>query len=65
LLAAELGPHRDAKAVNAELLRCGVVANAVTATSLRFAPPVTVTESEIDEMADILTAVLAEDVGRT
>lgn len=65
LLAADLGPDRDAKAVNAELLRRGVVANAVTATSLRFAPPLTVTEAEIDEMADVLTAVLAEDVGRT
>ncbi|MFM7872738.1 MAG: aspartate aminotransferase family protein [Actinomycetota bacterium] len=65
LLAAELGSRRDAKAVNAELLRRGVVANAVTATSLRFAPPVTVTEDEIDEVADILTAILAEDVGRT
>lgn len=65
LLAADLGPDRDAKAVNAELLRRGVVANAVNATSLRFAPPLTVTEAEIDEMADVLTAVLAEDVGRT
>lgn len=65
LLAAELGSHRDAKAANAELLRRGVVANAVTASSLRFAPPLTVTEAEIDEMAEILTAVLAEDVGRT
>lgn len=65
LVAADLGPHRDAKLVNAELLRRGVVANAVTATALRFAPPLTVSDAEIDEMAGILAAILADGVGRT
>jgi acetylornithine/N-succinyldiaminopimelate aminotransferase len=58
LLAAELADGRDAKAVYSELLERGLVANAVTATSLRFAPPLTVTEAEIDEAVTIIAAVL-------
>lgn len=65
LLAADLGPERDAKAVNGELLRRGLVANAVNATSLRFAPPLTVSEAEIDEAVAIVASVLAEGVGRS
>ncbi|MGA0879481.1 MAG: aspartate aminotransferase family protein [Ilumatobacteraceae bacterium] len=65
LLAADLGPGRDAKAVNGELLNRGLVANAVNATSLRFAPPLTVSESEIDEAVGIVAAVLADGVGRS
>ena len=49
LLAAELADGRDAKIAYAELLAAGLVTNAVTATSLRFAPPLTVSEAEIDE----------------
>lgn len=64
LLAAELGPGRDAKAVNAEMLNRGVVVNAVNATSLRWAPPLTVSESEIDEAVTILAGVLADGVGQ-
>ena len=58
LLAAELG-GRDAKAVYAELLDRGLVANPVTATALRFAPPYTVTDDEIDEAITMLTEALA------
>lgn len=65
LLAADLGPGRDAKAVNGELLKRGLVANAVNATSLRFAPPLTVSEVEIDEAVGILAGVLADGVGRS
>lgn len=57
LLAAELG-DRDAKAVYAELLDRGLVTNAVTATALRFAPPFTVTDAELDEAVALLTEVL-------
>lgn len=64
LLAADLGPQRDAKVVNAELLSRGVVCNAVNASSLRMAPPLTVTEGEIDEVVTILAAVLAEGIGQ-
>ena len=58
LLAAELADGRDAKLVYSELLARGLVTNAVTATSLRFAPPLTVSESEIDEAVSIVGDVL-------
>jgi predicted acetylornithine/succinylornithine family transaminase len=57
LLAAELDGH-DAKAVNATLLERGLVANAVTPTAIRFAPPLTVSEGEIDEAVSIFAEVL-------
>lgn len=60
LLAAELASGLDAKVVNAALLEAGVVANAVTPTALRFAPPLTVTEAEIDEAVAIVGRVLEE-----
>jgi len=59
LLAAELDGH-DAKQVNAALLERGLVANAVTPTAVRFAPPLTVSDEELDEAVAILAAVLAE-----
>ena len=58
LLAAELADRRDAKAAYGELLERGLVTNAVTPTSLRFAPPLTVTETELDEAVAIVTEVL-------
>lgn len=64
LLAVEFGSQRSAKAVNDELLSRGMVANAVTATALRLAPPLTVTSSEIDEFATVLQSVLEDGVGR-
>ena len=59
LLAAELADGRDAKAVYANLLELGLVTNAVTPTSLRFAPPLTVTEAELDEAVAMIAEVLA------
>ena len=59
LLAAELGPTGDAKAAYAELLARGLVTNAVTPTALRLAPPITVTDDEIDEAVSLIAAVLA------
>jgi predicted acetylornithine/succinylornithine family transaminase len=59
LLAAELD-GRDAKAVNTALLERGLVANAVTPTAVRFAPPLTVSDEEVDEAVAILAQVLAE-----
>ncbi len=58
LLAAELAEGLDAKVVYGQLLAHGVVTNAVTATALRFAPPLTVSYDEIDEVVDVLSAVL-------
>jgi acetylornithine/succinyldiaminopimelate/putrescine aminotransferase len=58
LLAAELAPGLDAKAVYSALLAGGLVTNAVTGTALRFAPPLTVSPAEILEAAAIVRAVL-------
>ena len=58
LLAAELADGRDAKTVYSDLLAKGLVTNAVTPTSLRFAPPLTVSEAEIDEAVAIIADVL-------
>jgi len=63
LRAVELGLKRDAKAVYLELLNRGVVTNAVNATSLRLAPPITVSIAEMDEVVVAITQVLAEGVG--
>jgi acetylornithine/succinyldiaminopimelate/putrescine aminotransferase len=57
LLAVEL-QDADARVVAAELLRRGLVVNAVTPTALRLAPPITVTDAEITEAASLLAAVL-------
>jgi len=59
LLAAELSGERDAKAVYVDLLERGLVTNAVTATALRLAPPITVSEAEMDEAVDMVAAALA------
>jgi acetylornithine/N-succinyldiaminopimelate aminotransferase len=58
LLAAELADG-DAKAVQAECLRRGLVVNAVTPTALRVAPSLLVTDDELDEAVSIVAGVLA------
>jgi len=65
LLAADLGPGRDAKSVYLELLNRGLITNAVNATSLRLAPPITVSDAEIDEAVAIVASVLADGTGVT
>ena len=62
LLAAELQPGIDAKAVYTALIAKGLVTNAVTGTALRLAPPLTVSPEEIDEAVGIVTEVLQEFV---
>jgi predicted acetylornithine/succinylornithine family transaminase len=64
LLAAELDPavlERDdgAKGVQARLLEAGLVTNAVTPSALRFAPPLLVSDEEIDEAVAMVREVLA------
>ena len=59
LIAAELDSGRDAKAVADACLAAGLVVNAVTPTALRFAPPLLVTDAEIDAAVAILAGVLA------
>ena len=59
LLAAELGGGRESKDVYAALLADGLVTNAVTPTSLRLAPPLTVSDEEIDEAVAKIAKALA------
>ena len=58
LLAVELEPPLDAKVVANELLAAGLVVNAVTATALRLAPPLNVSDDHIDEAVAIIARAL-------
>ncbi len=60
LLAAELEPSHPAGEVATRCLEAGLVVNAVTPSALRFAPPLLVSDEEIDEAAAILGRVLQE-----
>ncbi|MFM2079051.1 MAG: acetylornithine aminotransferase [Actinomycetota bacterium] len=59
LLAVELDGI-DAKTVYLAALERGLVTNAVSATALRLAPPLTVSSAEIGEAVEILRTVLQE-----
>jgi len=59
LLAAELAPGLDSKAVATACLERGLVVNNVTPTALRFEPPLLVSDAEIDEALAILGKALA------
>jgi predicted acetylornithine/succinylornithine family transaminase len=65
LLAAELAADYDAAAVTRACLDAGVVVNAVTPTALRLAPPLNVTDDEIDEAVAIIGRVLADQADRS
>jgi predicted acetylornithine/succinylornithine family transaminase len=54
LLGVELVDGLDAKAVQLSLLHKGLVTNAVTATALRLAPPLNVSDAEMDEAISII-----------
>ena len=60
LLAAELGPAwRREGASTSPCSQRGLVTNPVTPTALRFAPPLTVSDAEIDEAVAMVAEVLA------
>jgi acetylornithine/N-succinyldiaminopimelate aminotransferase len=59
LLAAQLAEGLDARPVAAAALDAGLIVNAVSPSSLRLAPPLVVSDEELDEAVGILTAVLA------
>ncbi len=63
LIAAELDPGIDAKAVAQSCLDRGLVVNAVTPTALRLAPSLLVSDAEIDDavarVAQALNALVA------
>jgi acetylornithine/N-succinyldiaminopimelate aminotransferase len=58
LLAVELTPPADAKEIANRLLDAGLVVNAVTPTALRLAPPLLVSDDEIDAAVGLLDEVL-------
>jgi predicted acetylornithine/succinylornithine family transaminase len=58
LLAAELAAGIDARAVADACLGAGLVVNAITPSALRLAPPLLVTDDELDEATAILASVL-------
>ncbi len=60
LLGAQLVPGIEAAAAYRALLGRGLICNAVNADTLRFAPPLTVTDGELAEAAGMVAAVLAE-----
>ncbi|HET6794688.1 MAG TPA: acetylornithine transaminase [Acidimicrobiales bacterium] len=62
LLAAEL-EQVGAKPVAAEALERGLVVNAVTDTAIRLAPPLLVSEAEVDEALGVLGHVLGTHTG--
>jgi predicted acetylornithine/succinylornithine family transaminase len=59
-LDGEVLGARSAKDVAAACLDAGLVVNGITDTALRLAPPLNVSEPEIDEAVAILAQVLAE-----
>jgi len=64
LIAAELAPGLDARAVSQRCLDTGLVLNAVTPSALRLAPSLLVTDTEIDEAAAIIAAACADESGK-
>jgi acetylornithine/succinyldiaminopimelate/putrescine aminotransferase len=60
LLGVELQSGIEAKTAQSMLLDRGLVTNAVTASALRLAPPITVLDSEIATAVELITSVLAE-----
>lgn len=58
LLGAQLQDGIVAGDVYKELLEAGLIVNAVNATTLRFAPPLTVSDAEIDEAVAMVKEVL-------
>ncbi len=58
LIAAELQPGIDARAVAADALAAGLVVNPVTPTALRLAPQLLVSDDEMAEAVAILAGVL-------
>ena len=65
LIAAELTPPIDAKAIAQRCLDRGLVVNAVTPTALRFAPPLLVSDAEIDDAVARVADALNAESGNT
>ena len=63
MLGVELAPGIDAKAIYLDLLDNGLIVNAVTPTTIRLLPPITVTDDEIDEAVDLIARSLGTHAG--
>jgi acetylornithine/succinyldiaminopimelate/putrescine aminotransferase len=59
LLGAQLKDGLATAEVVPALLAAGLIVNGVNATTIRFAPPLTVSDAEIDEALSILATVLS------
>lgn len=59
LLGCELAAHIPGPAVTAQLLKMGFVVNCAGHNTLRLAPPMIITQGEIDALLEALAAVLA------
>ena len=59
LLGAQLVDGVETKNVVPELLEMGLIVNGVNATTIRLAPPITVSDAEIDEALAIMGRVLS------
>ena len=59
LLGAQLQAGIEAKDVYTALLERGLIVNAVNATTIRLAPPLTVSDAEIDEAVALIAEVLS------
>ena len=59
MLGIELTDGIDAREIYSDLLDLGLIVNAVTPTTLRLVPPITVTDDEIDEAVAMIAASLA------
>jgi acetylornithine/succinyldiaminopimelate/putrescine aminotransferase len=62
LLAAELVPGIDAKAVYLACLDAGLIVNPITATAIRMTPSLLVSDEHINEAVGILAAVLERSI---
>ena len=60
LLGAELVEGLDARPVAGAALDAGLIVNAVTPDTIRLAPPLLVSDDEIDEAVAILAVALAD-----
>jgi predicted acetylornithine/succinylornithine family transaminase len=60
LLGAQLIDGIDAPAAYKALIGKGLICNAVNGTTLRFAPPLTVSDAELEEAALLVSVVLSE-----
>jgi acetylornithine/N-succinyldiaminopimelate aminotransferase len=65
LLAAQLAAGIDARAVAAEALEAGLILNAVSPSALRLAPPLVVTDDDIDAAVALLTELIGAHRGET